>query len=77
MNNFHEIQPLLQEKAALSHHPVLYHQHPVRNRRNARSYSPSPFQWDEYSKSPDYTWLPATKAERHPHGVETLTDKSY
>ncbi len=31
-----------------------------------------PFQWDEYSKSPDYTWLPATKAILM---EETLTDK--
>ena len=30
MNNFNEIQSLLQEKAALPQHPIFYHQHPIR-----------------------------------------------
>ena len=34
MNNLNEIQSLLQEKAALPHYPVLYHQHPVRKIRH-------------------------------------------
>ena len=47
--------------------------HPATTEEMQEATPPSPFQWNEHSKSPDYTWLPATKAERHPHGVETLT----